>query len=180
MIKINDVDVPNELHEMTLGQYEWLTATLNNKHLDNIERWTKVFAFFGVDEEYISELRLEDFKQLIVKFNTVKTPPNVMINEFELFGYTYVSASEGTYKENVSDLREFEKAFKNEKYISNVMAIIFKRSDLSKKVLDDKAHIKHKAKLFREHLKADICIPFIVHIGEIFSNQYENTTPAVS
>jgi F0F1-type ATP synthase delta subunit len=50
-------------------------------------------------------------------------------------------------------------------YISDIMAIMFKRTDLSNTEHFADAHLKQKAKLFRT-LKAEVCVPYIVFVTE--------------
>ena len=51
-------------------------------------------------------------------------------------------------------------------YLGELMAIIYKRKDLTKAEHFDKAHIKFKAKLFRESLTADKVIPLIAFLSK--------------
>ncbi len=52
-------------------------------------------------------------------------------------------------------------------YAGEMMAVCFKRTDLSDIEHYADAHLKHKAKLFREHLTADICVPYIMKVTEL-------------
>lgn len=171
MITVNNIEIPNLVSEMTLKQYEWVSATLNNKNLDNIERYLRVFKFFGIDETYLDNLDFDAFKELIKEFSASKPTNLDFVKEFELNGFTY-KAFEEEFKILVKDMKEIEKSFKNEKYLCTLMAIIFKRTDLTDKEHYTREHIKHKAKLFGE-LKAEFSIPYLVHIGQVFSKQYE-------
>ena len=61
------------------------------------------------------------------------------------------------------------------KYISHLMAVWFKRSDLTKTEHYTDAHIKQKAKLFSQ-LSAELAIPYATFIGLKLSNRLQNAT----
>lgn len=46
------------------------------------------------------------------------------------------------------------------------MAVIFKDVDLTKNEHYEEAHIKHKAKLFRDNITFDIAIPYIAYFSK--------------
>jgi hypothetical protein len=53
------------------------------------------------------------------------------------------------------------------------MAIIYKRPGFDKTINFDKAHIHHKAELFRKNLTADKVIPFISFLSKKLIGDYE-------
>jgi hypothetical protein len=59
---------------------------------------------------------------------------------------------------------------KDKGYLSEMLAVLFKRDDLSKTEHYTDAHIKHKAKLIQE-LKAELVVPYLVEIGKKLSTQ---------
>jgi hypothetical protein len=67
-----------------------------------------------------------------------------------------------------------KKIIKN--YISDIMALMFKRTDLSNTEHYDPAHLKHKAKLFSK-LKADIAIPYLTFVTFKITNHAESQAP---
>jgi hypothetical protein len=78
-------------------------------------------------------------------------------------------------KLSVKDSRIVEKIVKkeNKEYISDIMALMFKRTDLTNAEHYDPAHLKHKAKLFSK-LKADISIPYLTFVTFKISNHGES------
>jgi hypothetical protein len=78
-------------------------------------------------------------------------------------------------KLSVKDSRIVEKIVKkdNKEYISEIMALMFKRTDLSNAEHYDSAHLKHKAKLFSK-LKADIAIPYLTFVTYKITNHAES------
>jgi hypothetical protein len=63
-------------------------------------------------------------------------------------------------------------------YISQIVAIMFKREDLSNTEHYAEAHLKHKAKLFKE-LKANIAIPYLTFIAQKINQQTKNEVTEV-
>jgi hypothetical protein len=99
-----------------------------------------------------------------------------------LEGYTY----EAQLKLSVKETKLIEKIVntKPNHYISDILAIMFKRTDLSNTEHFTDAHLKHKAKIFR-NLKAEICVPYIVFVTEKISeyaqaNAAEEVEPSQS
>jgi hypothetical protein len=80
-------------------------------------------------------------------------------------------------KLSVKDSRIVEKIVKkdNKEYISDIMALMFKRTDLSNTEHYDPAHLKHKSKLFSK-LKADISIPYLTFVTYKITNHAESQT----
>ena len=113
------------------------------------------------------DLFLENVK-LFNKDNFTKKDP---VEEIEIDGYTY----KAEMKLSVKDSRIVEKIIKkdNKEYISDIMALMFKRTDLSNNEHYDPAHLKHKAKLFSK-LKADISIPYITFVTYKITNHAES------
>jgi hypothetical protein len=85
---------------------------------------------------------------------------------------------EAEMKLSVKDSRIVEKIIKkdNKEFISDIMALMFKRTDLSNTEHYDPAHLKHKAKLFSK-LKADIAIPYLTFVTFKITNHAESQAP---
>jgi MoaA/NifB/PqqE/SkfB family radical SAM enzyme len=167
MVKIGSKKINNEVTELTIEQFEKLSATMNNSELDQFEKWAKIFIDLGADENEVYDLDFEKFTEIIKDFcDTKKKPSKKFLKSIELDGYTY-QAYEDEFKLNVRDLKMIEKAVSTspENYISRVMAIIFKRTDLTKAEHYADAHLTLKSKLFKQQ-KADIAIAFISYIGQ--------------
>jgi hypothetical protein len=64
---------------------------------------------------------------------------------------------------------------KQKGYVSEMLAIMFKRDDLTAAEHYTDAHIKHKAKLIRK-LTANVAIPYLMFIAEKISQQVKNDT----
>lgn len=177
MIKINGVDVLNQASEMTLKQYEDINLILNNKNTDTSEKYIKVFKYFGVDENYIDNLEFTEFAELIKEFGKAEKVSTELVKEIEINRYTYRAFDE-SFKISVKDLKEVEKVFKKERYICDLMAIFFKRTDLTNAEHFAPAHLKEKSKLFRE-LNAEFCVPYLYRVGQLFAERLQDAKSEV-
>jgi len=87
MVTICNKDIPNELNELTIQQFEDITEIHANPKLDNVEKHLEVFKYMGVQEA--EDMEFEDFKEAIRLFNTAKAPEGILLKRFEADGYTY-------------------------------------------------------------------------------------------
>jgi hypothetical protein len=165
MIKIFEREIPNRMDELTIEQFEKVTEITNNQELDNIDRYIKIFEYFGVKESEWdeNEVELNDFIEKVKEFNSSKYEKKDAVESIELDGYTY----HGQLKLSVKDTKMIEKLIgrKSNNWISDLLALMFKRSDLSPTEHYAEAHLKHKSKLFKQ-LKAEIAIPYLVFVTE--------------
>lgn len=174
MIEILGKQILNEMDEITIHQFEAISEIHANPNFDNVEKHLEVFKLMGVSDE-IEDVDFEVFKEYILKFNSAKVPNSVLLKRFEVDGYTY-QAYEDEFKLTAKDTKFIEKILssKHKGYISEVLAVIFKRTDLSKTEHYTDAHIKHKAKLIRD-LKAEVAIPYLVAVTEQINNHVQKS-----
>ena len=169
MVEILGKEIPNEMNEMTIHQFEQITEIHASTELDVIEKHLEVFKLMGVSND-IEDVDFEVFKEYVDKFNSAKVPSSVLLKSFEVDGYTYKAYDED-FKLTAKDTKLIEKilANKHKGYISEVLAVLFKRTDLTKTEHYTDAHIKQKAKLIRE-LKAEVAIPYLVTLANKINN----------
>jgi len=169
MIKIFEREIPNRMDELTIEQFEKVTEITNNQELDNIDRYIKIFEYFGVKESEWddNDVELSEFIDKVKEFNSSKYEKKDAVESIELEGYTY----EAKLKLSVKDTKMIEKIIgrKSHNWISDLLALMFKRSDLSQVEHYTEAHLKHKAKLFKQ-LKAEIAVPYLVFVTEKISS----------
>lgn len=172
MVEILGKQIPNEMDEINIQQFEGITDIHANDKLDVIEKHLEVFKFMGVTDE-IEDIDFEVFKEYISEFNSAKVPNSVLLKRFEVDGYTY-QAYEDEFKLTAKDTKFIEKILgnKHKGYISEVLAVLFKRTDLTKTEHYTDAHIKQKAKLIRE-LKAEVAVPYLVAVASQINNHVE-------
>jgi hypothetical protein len=182
MIQVFDQEIPNKMSELTIEQFEKISQIINNPEFDNIEKYVEMFKYLGINEQLWDDYPFSEFIKLVQDFNLDSYTPNEAQTSIELEGYTY----EAQLKLSVKETKLIEKIVntKPNHYISDILAIMFKRTDLSNTEHFTDAHLKHKAKIFR-NLKAEICVPYIVFVTEKISeyaqaNAAEEVEPSQS
>jgi hypothetical protein len=170
MIELFGKDLPSKMDELTLEQFQKISAIHNNEEYDTLEKHCKVFEYLGITEEDM-DVDFDVFLANVKAFNDNNYTKADPVEEIELEGYTY----RAEMKLSVKDSRIVEKIVKkdNKYYISDIMALMFKRTDLSNTEHYDPAHLKHKAKLFSK-LKADIAIPYLTFVTYKITNHAES------
>ena len=176
MINIFGKEIPSKMDELTLEQFQKISAIHNNEEFDTLEKHCKVFEYLGITEDEM-DVEFDLFLANVKEFNNNNYTKKDPVEEIELEGYTY----KAEMKLSVKDSRIVEKIIKkdNKEYISDIMALMFKRTDLSNTEHYDPAHLKHKAKLFSK-LKADISIPYLTFVTyKITSHAESQATKAL-
>ena len=176
MIELFGKEIPSKMDELTLEQFQKISAIHNNDEYDTLEKHCKVFEYLGITEDEM-DVDFDLFLANVKEFNNNNYTHKDTVEEIELEGYTY----KAEMKLSVKDSRIVEKIVKkdNKEYISDIMALMFKRTDLTNAEHYDPAHLKHKAKLFSK-LKADISIPYLTFVtNKITSHAQSQTTQAV-
>jgi hypothetical protein len=170
MINILGRDIPNALDELNIEQFETITEINNNQELDPIDKHLKIFEYLGIPEREFWDYDVADFIDIVKQFNNIKQVEYPTIDILEIDGYTY----KAEMKLTVRDTKMIEKiALKRDKgYVSEMLAVMFKREDLSNTEHYTDAHIKHKAKLFKQ-LSADISVPYLIFITNKINKQVE-------
>jgi hypothetical protein len=163
-MKIKDLEFNCSPDTILLRQFEQMSIILNQEDKDAIEKYEEIFKSFGVTDDVLNEMTVAEFGKAIKDFVEESQKNNdVFVKEFDIDGYTYKAFD--TLK--VKDLRIISKYQTSVRYAGEMMAICFKRTDLSDVEHYADAHIRHKAQLFRDKLTADICIPYIVKVTEL-------------
>ena len=177
MVEIAGYEIPNEPHEMTVEQFDKVNFITQDTNLDEIEKWMEKFKYLGVKEEAFDDMDLETFYGYVSKWNDQPPHPTDKVLSVEIDGYTYEA------KENigVKDLGMIEKVWKSgsDSFGSDTLAIVFKRSDLSKTEHYAPAHIKHKSALFKKQ-SSDLLIPYIIDVLKVLTQTAERTKNAVT
>jgi hypothetical protein len=172
MVTICNKDIANELNELTIQQFEDITEIHANTKLDNVEKHLEVFKYMGVPEA--EDMEFEEFKEAIRVFNSAKVPEGILLKRFEADGYTY-QAYDTEFKLTAKDTKHIEKILnsKHKGFISEALAVVFKRTDLSKTEHYTDAHIKFKAKIIRE-MPAEVAVPYLTTIAHTINKQVQS------
>ena len=58
------------------------------------------------------------------------------------------------------------------RYLGEILAVIYKRQDITKDMHYDKAHIHYKAELIRKEITADVAVPLINFMSKRLINDF--------
>ena len=136
MIKIREVEIPTQMEDFNVGQFEIATKILNDESITYVERYIDVLEAFKVSNELLDTLTDDELFEIIKSFQEVsKDIPKGLKRTIEIDGYTYSSYDEGAeFNLRAKDLSLIEKAFSDKSnYFSGILSVIFKRDDLSNK-----------------------------------------------
>ena len=171
MVKIEGYDVPNRLEELTIEQFDKLNNIENSQDLDSIEKWVYKFVYLGVPEDVFDDMEVAKLLDYAKEYNVEVEVPKEKVSSIVIDGYTY----EAKESIGVKDMSLIEKSWKRNigNFASDAMAVLFKRSDLSRTEHYTNAHLKQKAKLFRSQ-KALLAVPYVTNIIQTLTNTVEN------
>jgi hypothetical protein len=161
MIQMYGVEIPNQLNELTVQQFDELNKIENNQELDTIEKWIEKFIYLGVPEKAFDNMELEEFANYIKVFNKSDIPQGPKVTELVIDKYTY-QANETI---GVKDLGMLERIYRSQAddFCAQTLAILFKRTDLTRTEHYAPAHLKFKVNLMRKQ-SAEIAFPYIMEI----------------
>ena len=152
----------NKLNEFTIGEFEKICEIMNQQG-STIEKWFNVFELLGIEEDILNNIDIEDFIKLIKDFNlNAKIFKGDIKKEIILNDIKYI-AYEDKFRLTVKETALIESYIqKNDnRYLGELIAIVYKNPELQKDLHFNKAHIHYKAELIRKEITADIAIPLI-------------------
>lgn len=164
MVTIKGYEIPNLPSELTVEQFDKINAITKNNLLDNIEKEMEKLIYLGVPSEVFEDMdSLEEFTNIVREFTDIPPVSKERVFKVEIEGREYVASE----RPSVKDIGLIEKAWKTntDNFSAEMLAILFKRSDLSRVEHYAPAHIKHKTKIFKQQ-KAELAMP---HVYELLS-----------
>ena len=161
------------LRNLTVGQFEKATSIINSKELTTVEKYLDVMEYLGVPAAVIDEMSNEDFKKAVTILNSFEFERS-LVPSIELEGYTYTAnVVDGQLQLKARELALLEKEVQSgREFFAYTLAVLFKRTDLSSAEHYDKAHIKHKAKLFKEVLAGHYYM-YVVELTKILAQNLQ-------
>jgi hypothetical protein len=160
-----EISIKNEFDELTIKEFELITNIINNKELDIIEQYHSIFLLLGVDEKSLDYINLENFMNIIGKWEQRK-PLSGFTRTIYIGMREYAAFDEGKeFKFNLKLIRQINKISKTQDLTySNILAVIFK--DNQDETDED---FKFKSKVFNE-VTCDIALPYIISYNEEIKN----------
>lgn len=169
--KNDSYKIKNKLSEMTIDEYENVSSIISDDNKEYFEKYMDVMVYLGVPSPVVESMDLEELIQFI------KVLENCKVKGFkktiELDGCTFRAIEDGKQYPTITPkvLKLIEKVIKDKptKNIADLLAILFKREDEESEHYSP-SHLKYKVELFRNNLKANVAIPYIVYISEKILN----------
>jgi hypothetical protein len=177
MIEVKGILLRNEADEITLNEFEKIFNILQNDEVGKLEQYIKIFQLLGIDENVLDEMDETELIELIKAFNIMRMSDTELVPGFEINGRNYIAYNEvEDFKLKSKSIVEIERYAKKggEHYPSHILACIFKDEALTKNEHFIESHLKHKAKLFRENIKASIATPYISILAQRTLKMLEN------
>lgn len=153
----------NNLDEITIPEFEKICLSMTLDADDYFDRYINIFSVIGMTTEDIETISPNEFVDLIKKFDITKWENTIFQKEIVADGRTFEAYRGDKFILSIRDLAKIEKYIKNdkEKYLGEILAVIYKDTSVSKELWYNDKHIATKAELFREHIKADVVLPYI-------------------
>lgn len=171
MIKVGKSDVRSLAKEMTLKEWEVvreMTKRVSDKgdEFGAIDAWFQIFEMLGASESDTDRLKGSELLDLIVEFNKDEVE-RVFARTVVLNGKVYEAYAEGEeFVMTGKTMAVIERIAKvdGEVTFAQILAAIFKDTEMTRAEHYDVAHVKHKAQFFGE-MQADIALPYLADFG---------------
>lgn len=153
----------NAINEIKVAEFEQLCVILNGDDEDVFDRYLRVFGVLGLTDEEIDVITPSEFIDLTKTFTDEDWECKEFKPTIEVDGVVYTAYSGSEFKLSVRDLAKIEKYIKqdNQKYMGEMLAVLYKDLSLDRSVHYEDAHIKAKAELFRTKVTADVILPYV-------------------
>lgn len=173
MYTVHNWSLKTNLDDFTVGEFESIQKIISDESLETIEKYFEIFEFLGMPSSIQNSLTDEEFFEIIKQFQ-IENNRTELVPSIELEGYRYLAYEGDRFILRARDLGLIEKFINKENhYISLILAVIFKREDLTNNEHYAPAHLHHKAKLMRELSMAPL-YPYIIHITDNLNKNIKN------
>jgi hypothetical protein len=163
----------NSVDEFLVKDFEQICSILNNKEKQSFQKWSEVFIYLGLPENIVDDFDAAAFISIIKEFNIQSKLETEIKKEIELDGIKYQAFDE-KFKLTVKETALIEGyiAKNDNRYLGEILAVIYKRQDITKDMHYDKAHIHYKAELIRKEITADVAVPLINFMSKRLINDF--------
>jgi hypothetical protein len=170
----NEITFPSEYNEITIKQLDRI-AEIFETDITETEQWILVVSYLaGIRKEVIEDWPMPEFMNICHQLFTRLPDPGNAVESIEIDGYRYcvtpydyLTARESAWVEKIFTVSTKDR-------FAKVLAVIFKREDLTKTEHFANAHITYKAELFGS-LKADTMIGHLSKFGIQFLENLVST-----
>jgi len=171
-------ELKTKMTEFTLKEFQEISSILNDPEIDSVDKYLDVISYLGCPEDVLVEIDSDEFLEIVNTFTADRIQNKELTRTIEIDNDVYEAYPEGKeFKLKAKDFSLIEKCIKRtpNKYILEVIAILFKRTDLTRVENYAKAHIKHKKKLFADQI-ADQYYPYVAFIHDKISKKVKSAT----
>ena len=162
---VNGVDkqLRNDLNELTIPEFEKICLSMTLDADDYFDRYINIFSVIGLTIEDIETIAPDEFISLIKKFDITKWDSTEFKKEIVIGDKTFEAYTGDKFVLSIRDLSKIEKYIKldREKYLAEILAVIYKDKSVAKELWYNENHIAGKAQLFRDNVKADVVLPYV-------------------
>lgn len=175
-------EIKTKMTEFTLKEFQDMSKLINDTNLDQIDKYLKILELLGTPDDILDNIESEQFIEVIkeLNINSIHNKDLTRTINIDTYEYeAYLEDKEFSFKaKDLSLIETFVK--KNpDKFLLYALAVIFKRTDLTRKEHYTDAHIKHKMKLFGD-LNADLYYPYIVAIHNKITEKLDNVKESIT
>jgi hypothetical protein len=152
-------------------EFENISRLLLKQSYSPIETAKEVLTVAGADLNELHEMSLGDLKNVWLEWNEEADVEKGLRRTIEIDGYIYEAYKGDEFILNSRDLGLIQSIVNKREGEANfwhlILAVIFKREDLTRAEHYDDAHIKQKGKLILEHgFTSELVIPYIALITQ--------------
>jgi hypothetical protein len=173
-VKINEkkIKVPTSITQISLHKLE-ACVKIYNTDLKKIDKYIKLLSvLLEITEDEVSDLDIDKFQELIGIVNTEKfwEKGDELVTEIEIDGVTFKTKSDGkTYNFSVKEVLLIQELVgKEEGFLLEIIAIIFRNIDENGKIIND---LSDKAiqerKKYLKNINVDIVVPYILSLNNL-------------
>lgn len=164
-ITINGVErkLKSELNEISVAEFETVCSILATEEEEVFEKYIKLFTSLGLTEEDFDSFSTEEFINLTRIFSKIEWESTEFKKEIVINGVAYTAYEGSNYILSVRDLSKIESYVRknNKKYLGEILAIVYKDRTQPRSEWYSEEQIALRAELFREHLTAEVVLPYI-------------------
>jgi len=163
----------NKGKEVTLGELSKIASILNSDD-DFTGKWLEVLSILG-GKELVEIIPINDFFEA-VKSVQISDVGSKIKKQITVNGRKYsVDTEKGEIVLRAKDLKAIEDvASKGGAWASKAIAVVYKDDLLTDNEHYDKAHLKHKTKIFEEHIMADVASPIMFQLNKVIMENVQS------
>lgn len=172
-IKTNEKEYQiKEYYELTLNEFNKVNEILNKENISSYEKYYNMYEFLGLNE-LLDVITVDQFTQLTKEYLNVERTSELK-KSFIIDGFEYRLCEDNEdFFIKTPDFIAIESIVKRQMKFDPIyaIAILYKRTDLTKTEHKDSAHINHKYQLFKDKIIVKDVIQIIGILSNVLNKQ---------